>query len=334
MLRIDPIWSRHCGDRQRQLASSWKIEVINYLTGARRGDDTSERSALSHAPFGWKQSRWMNLVGMGFGAKETAGAITGDVAVRLYVRRKVPQARLSPANRIPARVNGIPTDVIAIGTPRFHDRPLKLGAGISHVQGGQGSLGCIVTKPGDDSWYILSACHVLAPAGIAKVGDEINERPGANNAGAAIATLTEFEPLKADGTANTFDAAIARLDDKASVSPTIPKIGVPQSPIVDATLYQSVRKFGAESLATIGVVTDPVFETSVTAAGQPYLFTDIIVVKGAGGPFSRGGDSGAVAVDAMSNRAVGLVIGGGTQGRSFLSPIRPVLQRFGVQLLQ
>src|SRR4029079_2610096 len=101
MLRIDPIWSRHCGDRQRQLASSWKIEVINYLTGARRGDDTSERSALSHAPFGWKQSRWMNLVGMGFGAKETAGAITGDVAVRLYVRRKVPQARLSPANRIP-----------------------------------------------------------------------------------------------------------------------------------------------------------------------------------------------------------------------------------------
>jgi hypothetical protein len=287
---------------------------------------------------GRTQLQRLNLLGIGFGAKETAAKLTGDLAVRLYVSRKFPRQQLSAADRIPEFVNGIPTDVIVIGKPRFHSDVLKLGAGISHASGGRGSLGCIVRKPGDEGWYMLSACHVLAPPGVAQLGDVIIERSGPNEAGEPIATLVDFEPLKADGSPNMFDAAMARLNERARVLPTIPLIGVPQAPIIDAFLYQSVRKFGAETLGTIGVVVDPMFDTEVTLSGETYSFLDIVVVAGAGEEFSQGGDSGALAVDAITNRPVGLIMGGGVgpspETVTFLSPIRAVLQRFGVQLLQ
>lgn len=322
--------------RWRQVARHNKREVLQRLLGR---DFAAHPLALfcgSQAPTKaeWQRFRRGNLVGIGFGAKETEGSFTGDLAVRVYVKRKLPPSKLSVADRLPATVNGTATDVIAIGTPRFHTRPVKLGAGISHIDGGPGSLGCIVIKPGDDDRYLLSACHVLALAGLAQIGDTIVEPSRAQAAAAPIATLTDFEALKADGSPNMFDAAIARLIRKEDVSVTIPKIGIPQAPVLEPALYQSVRKFGARTLHTVGVVTDPNFETVVTRAGKSYVFNDILAVTGAGGPFSDGGDSGALVVDAMSNRPVGLVIGGGAEDVTFLGPIGPVLERFEVQLLQ
>ena len=156
--------------RWRRVARRSKRDVLERLLG---GDCAGHPLALSHGLHATTKSEWRrfrrgNLVGIGFGAKETEGSFTGDLAVRVYVKRKIPRSKLSAGERLPAVVNGTITDIIAIGTPRFHARPVSFGAGISHAQGEMGSLGCLVTKPGDNDWYLLSACHVLALAGDAR----------------------------------------------------------------------------------------------------------------------------------------------------------------------
>jgi hypothetical protein len=50
---------------------------------------------------------------------------------------------------------------------------------------------------------------------------------------------------------------------------------------------------------------------------------------GAGGVFATGGDSGARVLDARTSRPIGRIIGY-KGNRSFVSPIKVVLQRFGV----
>jgi hypothetical protein len=274
-----------------------------------------------------------NLIGLGFGAKETEGALTGDLAVRIYVKRKLPKSELPHGICVPTAVNGITTDVVAVGALRFHARPVAFGAGISHAQGKPGSLGCVVTTT-DGTWYALSACHVLAPAGIAEIGDEIVE-PAAPQAGAArIATLADFEALKPDDevSINRFDAAIARLDRKADVLNRIPAIGSVRTATMDPVLYESVRKFGAGTLHTLGIVTDVFADVSFAMGGENYRFDDVLEVTGCGSRFSEGGDSGALVVDALTNSPIGLVIGG-ARDRTYVSPIARVLNRFGAHLI-
>lgn len=288
----------------------------------------SNRAMTSRTTFRLLQNA--NLVGIGYGAKETAGKITGDLAVRVYVRRKIPLADLALDQKIPRFVAGIATDVIPIGQPRFHSRPAHLGIGISHVRGKAGSLGCLVRKPGDEAWYILSACHVLALSGAGEIGDLIVEPPAPSATSTRLAVLADFEPLQIGDEPNRFDAAVARLDHLADVTNMIPAIGEPQWPLMEPLLYQSVRKHGATSLHTVGVVLDTQAEGLIVSGGQSYAFADVVFVGGAEKAFSLGGDSGALVVDAMSRRAVGLVVGGTARG-TFISPLKAVFRRFGLE---
>ena len=56
--------------------------------------------------------RLPNVVGVGVGPKLVAGKPSGVLAIRVYVRSKVAQDRLGEDERIPAELEGIPTDVI------------------------------------------------------------------------------------------------------------------------------------------------------------------------------------------------------------------------------
>ena len=100
---------------------------------------------------------------------------------------------------------------------------------------------------------------------------------------------------------------------------------------MDPVPYRSVRKYGAGTGETIGVITDIHASVTLELGTGSYLFDDVIQVVGAGGQFSTGGDSGALVVDALTRRPIGLIIGG-KGNRSFVSPIKVVLKRFGVQL--
>jgi hypothetical protein len=317
----------------RRVVRRGKNEVLQCLLGRDAPTHPLALSRTRQAPTksAWQRFRRGNLIGIGFGAKESQGAFTGDLAVRVYVRRKIPHSRLSPGDRVPAIINGVATDVIAMGPAGFHARPVSFGAGISHTQDEMGSLGCLVTKRGDDAWYLLSACHVLARAGDARNGDTIVEPARPDDNAAPLAILTDFEPLKADGTANLFDAAIARLNQKTDVKAHLPLIGVPKLSPMDPIPYRSVRKYGAGTGLTLGVITDAHADVTLELGTGSYLFADVIQVVGAGGVFSTGGDSGALVVDALTSRPIGLIIGG-KGNRSFVSPIKVILQRFGVQL--
>lgn len=298
-----------------------------YISKAFKKGETEARRRLRNT----------NVVGIGFGVKETGGAFTGGLAVRVYVSRKFPRMKLLRRYWIPELVNGIPTDVIPVGELKLQSRPVALGASISHVNGGAGSLGCVVALPGDDSWYILSASHVMAPKAHAAIGDEILE-PAASSGGISpIATLADFEPLEAEGMPNAFDAAIARVIRKSDIKPLLPRIGPVRSDVMEPVLYQSVRKYGAATLHTLGIVTDVSAETSFTFDGEEYFFQDVIQITGCGGGFSEGGDSGALVVDALSSRPVCLIIGGAGSdagSRTFASPLGRVLSRFNARIVQ
>jgi hypothetical protein len=60
----------------------------------------------------------VNLVGVGIGEKVTAGGRTGLLCVKVLVARKFPKGRIERSDRIPAFIDGIPTDIEAVGYPR------------------------------------------------------------------------------------------------------------------------------------------------------------------------------------------------------------------------
>ncbi|MCP4249261.1 MAG: hypothetical protein GY778_19635 [bacterium] len=52
-----------------------------------------------------------NVVGLGIGPKVRGGRSTGEMAIRVFVSQKVPLDSLPESQRIPERIEGIPTDV-------------------------------------------------------------------------------------------------------------------------------------------------------------------------------------------------------------------------------
>ncbi len=271
---------------------------------------------------------------MGYGVKESDGFFTGDLAVRVYVTEKVPKQDLLRRFRVPEFINGVATDVIAVGKLQFQNRPATIGTSISHFHGRAGSLGCVLSKAGDNAWYLLSASHVLLPGGGGTQGDKIME-PAVPVGIDPIATLEDFEPLQFGGAENRFDAAIARVIRKTDVSLEIPKIGPLIAKTMDAALYQSVRKFGAATAHTLGIVTDLAADVHITSDGEDYLFSDVLEVTGFNKVFSQGGDSGSLVVDVVTTHSIGLVIGGASGDlRTYVSPMNRILTRFTAEIAQ
>ena len=98
---------------------------------------------------------------------------------------------------------------------------------------------------------------------------------------------------------------------------------------------RSVFKVGAASGYTQGVLDSNYYEGQVEYV-QPRtrtaMFSHLLqVTPSAGSPrFSRPGDSGALVVDSLTGRAVGLVIAGASQ--SYVCPIGPILSALGAEL--
>lgn len=56
-----------------------------------------------------------NVVGVGIGYRHRHGEPTGEAALIVMVRRKVPRAELAPEDIIPSSIEGIPVDVREMG---------------------------------------------------------------------------------------------------------------------------------------------------------------------------------------------------------------------------
>lgn len=126
------------------------------------------------------------VLGVGYGYKERAGALTQELSLRVYVRQKRPPSELAADDLVPGDLLGIQTDVLTV--PSLGDfsceiidsfSPLVGGIGISNLKSAagvaMGTLGCFATidhSTSRDNIAVLTNRHVLEADG-GGVGDTL-----------------------------------------------------------------------------------------------------------------------------------------------------------------
>ncbi|MBO3102442.1 hypothetical protein [Cellulomonas fengjieae] len=218
-------------------------------------------------------------------------------------------------------------------------RPLRPGISIAHVDVTAGTLGAFVHK--DGVVHALSNYHVLSGSPRARVGDVIVQ-PGPADGGQAprdrVGTLAARVDLEAERDA-TVDCAIALLDDQ-EVDPRYPVGRITTTAV--ALGGEEVAKIGRTTSVTRGRVTAIELDDVVVGYGEELgeiRFDNQIEVESTGsGPFSRGGDSGAL-VYREDGVALGLLFAGSESGGdngtglTYINPIDAVLDALGVTLV-
>jgi hypothetical protein len=279
-----------------------------------------------------------NVIGVGVGFRYTSDSLTGELAAKVYVREKLPLARVSSAAQIPSHVDGIPTDVEAVGEVLLHSyakrfpRPVPCGVSVSNIKlNGSGTLGCLVVL-GNGKLCILSNNHVLANENAALIGDDIIQPGKAEPAPAPdqiVGRLENFVPIQATG--NLVDAAVA-WTSFSRVSPQ--HVTYTLNPVpVGATLGMTVLKNGRTTQSTLGVVTD--MGVVISVAYDPFPagaeMRNQIAIRGVNGPFSKPGDSGSLIVTAGTKQPVALLFAGSNDNSmTFANPIGAVMAALGI----
>ena len=279
-----------------------------------------------------------NVVGIGLGVKWKNGQPTGDPAVLVLVTHKIEKDALSKGDLIPAKVDEMQTDVLAIGYPMAGGaeqpgiqtlakrvRPAKGGYSVGHknITAGTIATGAYDILPGGTisppthgvgippKFYLLSNNHVLANSNAASLGDHILQ-PGPFDGGTdpadLIATLSRFIPINfAVGASNLVDAALGEVqfhDLDREVYWNGPVRGWKRKSGV--TVGMIVKKTGRTTNFTTGRITAINATVNVNyGGGKVGRFVDQIVTTN----MSAGGDSGSL-VMTLDNVAVGLLFAG------------------------
>ncbi len=119
---LKPSWSEEqqaAGERFRQV---WE----EFFSSANRADETSKRPTLGRVEelrIAEVQARhetellhYPNVVGVSVGIRTMQGRPTGEHCLVVYVERKIPRAQLDASEIVPSEVEGIPVDVVEVGT--------------------------------------------------------------------------------------------------------------------------------------------------------------------------------------------------------------------------
>ncbi len=165
-------------------------------------------------------SKYPNVQGVGIGYKVKDGKRTKEVAVIIFVNKKVPEIDLIPAALIPKSVatstGEIKTDVVESGSFKMlaltdRVRPVIPGYSIGHPDITAGTAGMIVKKAQDGKLCILSNNHVLANVNEANIGDPIIQ-PGSYDGGKTtndvVAHLDNFIRIELESTKCKFTHAV------------------------------------------------------------------------------------------------------------------------------
>ncbi len=283
-----------------------------------------------------------NLVGMGLGVKWTNGQPTGKPALLALVRQKVDAEELSDDDKIPSKIEGMQTDVLAVGdlfagqAEAQEFEALVLARRVRPVSGGYSvghrniTAGTIATCVYDQfpqvaggvgiptQYYILSNNHVLANSNNANHGDSILQ-PGPADGGVdpqdRIGTLSRFVPITFEPDVprarhrNLVDAALAK-GEFSDLKREIHWIGHVQGwlPRTQITAGMRVQKCGRTTNYSLGRITAVNATVDVNyGSGRVARFRDQIITSN----MSAGGDSGSLIVD-DDNQAVGLLFAGST----------------------
>jgi S1-C subfamily serine protease len=304
-----------------------------------------------------------NVTAVGVGYKNRGRGGAQEIAIIVSVDKKLPERDLSPEDRIPRQVNGIPTDVVESGP--FHAfaqterlRPARPGISIGNVQITAGTYGCMVTRDGQR--FVLSNNHVLADANKAPLGSVVVQPgtyDGGKNPADRIGVLQEFVPIAFDGTTptppptgcgaqlarffgihveppkpfnepgnNKVDCALCKPDDEALISPDILGIGVPRG-VVLGTLGMAVTKSGRTTGLTNGEIEQIDVTSRVNFGGPIATFTGQLLA----GAISQPGDSGSAVLDTDRN-VIGLLFAGSNTS-TLINPIQFVLEALKVEVV-
>lgn len=301
--------------------------------------------------------------GYGLGKKRVQGKEKDELAITVFVNKKLSLRRLPLVNRIPETLR-IPDDrapggvlefITDVQEARFNSleyiskmRPAKSGVSIGHVDITAGTLGGLVRDVETGRVVILSNNHVLANSNEASIGDSILQ-PGPHDGGVdpddQIATLTRFVPIDfSEGVENRVDGAIAAPISASDVLWNTIDIG-PETPsdtrnVADADIGRFVHKTGRTTEHTQGFI-QAVFATIQVKYDlfQKATFVDQIVASQspAEEPLSEGGDSGSLVYDA-ENKCIGLLFAGSEASeqepaRTIINPIVYVLRELNIELL-
>ena len=282
-----------------------------------------------------------NIVGVGISEKIAAGKSTGKPCVTVYVVAKKPKDMIEKEALVPDEINGIPTDVRAVGEIRVFPnkgryRPAPGGVSIGHCWGPTGTMGCLVRR--GRRLYILSNNHVIARSNWAVPGAPIIQ-PGRADGGTikdTIAILSEFVPIKFFGPVNHVDCAIAQALPRL-VTPKNKCFGKISADPVSCRLGTDVKKCGRTTQeGTIGRITDCNLTVRVYGYGlfglKWALFQDQIVIKPkTNEQFSAPGDSGSLIITDAGSRPVGLLFAG-SSSLTIANPITAVLKELKVTI--
>ncbi|MBE2267944.1 MAG: hypothetical protein IAE80_06900 [Anaerolinea sp.] len=189
-----------------------------------------------------------------------------------------------------------------------------------------------VTPP-TQSCDIVALIVAVANALAALLGSQQRVTTTTLTAAQSVSTMPMPTTLTASGLAvpeNRLDAALARPVDPAMFSNDIRQIGA-ISGTKDATLGMRVRKYGRTTEYTennVTLINATVNIAYNTVAGQK---TARFVGQTITGAMSQGGDSGSLIVDAVENKAVGLLFAGSNLATIF-TPISVVLNELNISI--
>jgi len=226
-------------------------------------------------------------------------------------------------------------------------RPLLPGGSCGHVEITSGTIGAFCERGG--KVFVLSNNHVLANEDFGKVGDRIVQ-PGPSDGGRPtddrIGHLSHWVRFR-KSKPNFLDCALAEVDDGIDFDPVKlrglvdgknTKLKGLGPEVVDAG--DVVYKLGRMTGATKGRVTAFDVDNLVVNYDTANLrFDNQIEIESFGKkPFSDGGDSGSLVVNARME-AVGLLFCGGEMGGAhklgltYVNPIHEVLGSLKAKLL-
>lgn len=279
-----------------------------------------------------------HVTGVGVGFKEVGGSRTEEIAVRVYVQRKLPRAQLSEQDLLPEEIGGVPVDVIEArfevhGGPdptaehRRRHNPMLGGVSIGNqLLGGSGTLGGSVFDGRTRRDLIISNWHVLCGSLSCAAGEPIIQPgTGGDDAGTAADLVGRLHRFVVD---ERVDAAVAVPSGHRFLRRDLLNLGS-FAGTVAPVLGAAVRKSGRTTGVTDAVIAD--VSASVSVIGYPQgalTFENQIVIED-GNPSARG-DSGSLWID-RSHRVVGLNFAG-SPGRSIANPIAAVIDALDIDI--
>jgi hypothetical protein len=246
--------------------------------------------------------------------------VTGEI-------RAIPAVATAPAR---------PSAAGSVNTKSRFTRPVPIG--VSTGNAGECSAGTIGARAkSGTTTYALSNNHVYALENTAPLGSNVLQ-PGrydlncASGSNALLGNLSKFVKITFSTTAsNKVDAAIAAAPT-TNLGRSTPSdgYGTPRATTVPAALNQAVKKYGRTTGLTTGSVVGLNATLNIGYSHGTARFVGQIIIRG-NGQFSRAGDSGSLIVDS-SNRPVGLLFAGSSNGYTIANQIGQVLTALGVSI--